>query len=234
MNNLISKNHFSFSIKYIQVKNIGVISITLYFLYVLFINNIYQLFDDSVNKQTFTAIAYTMMSAIVIMLWFKVLKQSCIDLKSNFKRKIIYTTIAGVIIILTQAILTSIIVINFDLMSSNQSSIEKTASSLYYSIMLRAVLFGPIVEEIVFRGVIFRFLREKTYLLSYLISSFLFAFLHFYKAVLFEGDILQLLLVIPFMIVGIGLNNIYEKTDNIMYPILFHIILNSIAFTVSI
>ena len=79
-------------------------------------------------------------------------------------------------------------------------------------------IFGPVIEEILFRGLLFKSLERKVGTLGgLLISAVGFTFLHQ------AGDYPQILLV------GLMLGLVYIVTRNIIFPILLHIINNTLA-----
>lgn len=85
-------------------------------------------------------------------------------------------------------------------------------------LVFQIVFLGPLAEELLFRGFVYKLLRKKySFLLSALSSSILFAILH--RA---SQDAL------PLLVLSVSLCYIYEKTNNIISPILFHIIHNSL------
>jgi membrane protease YdiL (CAAX protease family) len=85
-------------------------------------------------------------------------------------------------------------------------------------LMLQIVFFGPLAEELLFRGFVYKLLRKKcSFLVSATSSSLLFAALHRSSQDAF-----------PLVILAIILCYVYEKTNNIATPILFHIIHNSL------
>jgi membrane protease YdiL (CAAX protease family) len=90
--------------------------------------------------------------------------------------------------------------------------------SLLSFFMFQIVFLGPLAEELFFRGIIYRLLRGKYgFLLSAFSSSFLFAILH--KS---SQD------AVPLLVLGIILCYLYEKTKNLITPVLFHVIHNSL------
>jgi membrane protease YdiL (CAAX protease family) len=75
-----------------------------------------------------------------------------------------------------------------------------------------AVVLAPIVEETIFRGCIYRFLKSQTTLLpAQIISGVFFAVMH--------GNLMSLL---PLVVVGLLLARVYEKSGNLLVPICFH------------
>lgn len=85
---------------------------------------------------------------------------------------------------------------------------------------LSSCLVGPIIEEIVFRFVLYHlFQKEYSKNKSIFITSLLFGILHFNLKKSFFAFIL-----------GMVLNKIYVKTDNMIYPIMGHIIVNIVGY----
>ena len=79
-----------------------------------------------------------------------------------------------------------------------------------------AVVLAPIVEEIVFRGGIYRFLKSQSSVLTaQIISGALFASMH--------GNLMSFL---PLLVIGIILARQYEGSGNILVPICFHAYFN--------
>jgi len=88
-------------------------------------------------------------------------------------------------------------------------------------LVLMAVIVAPIVEEIIFRGCIYRFLKSQTTLLgAQVISGSFFAMLH--------GNLLSF---VPLVIVGVLLARVYEKTGNLAVAIWFHAFFNAFSLT---
>jgi membrane protease YdiL (CAAX protease family) len=82
-----------------------------------------------------------------------------------------------------------------------------------------AVILAPVVEEIIFRGCVYRFLKSQTTLLpAQILSGCIFSFMH-----------ANLLSFIPLVIVGVLLARVYEKTGNLMVTIWFHAFFNAFS-----
>lgn len=86
-------------------------------------------------------------------------------------------------------------------------------------LVVLAVILAPVVEEIIFRGCIYRFLKSQTTLLpAQILSGCVFSFMH-----------ANLLSFVPLVIVGILLARVYEKTGNLMVAIWFHAFFNAFS-----
>ena len=82
-----------------------------------------------------------------------------------------------------------------------------------------AVIMAPVVEEIIFRGCIYRFLKSQTSLLvAQIISGCIFSIMH-----------ANLLSFVPLILVGILLARIYEKTGSLNASICFHALFNAFS-----
>ena len=87
-------------------------------------------------------------------------------------------------------------------------------------IALLGIAFVPVVEEVIFRGCLYRFLKARhSILMAQLISAALFALLH---------DNLNSFL--PLVFIGFVLARIYESTGSIYKTIFFHALFNASSF----
>ena len=101
----------------------------------------------------------------------------------------------------------------------NYNILEKSFSFNIVT-FLSTVIVGPIIEEIIFRYLIFDLIKEKRSTFdSALITSIIFALVHF--------DIKKMIFA---FVIGLILNKIYIKTNNIVYPIMGHIIINLVGY----
>ena len=103
--------------------------------------------------------------------------------------------------------------------------LEKSLKPRFEPFMLiDSVIFGPIFEEILYRGLMYNKLKEiSNAFIGVLISSILFAFLHIPK----YGFGINMFFL---FLAGILLSYCYEKTNNIYVPIFVHSINNFFIF----
>lgn len=96
-------------------------------------------------------------------------------------------------------------------------TILRTNADLYLVI---ALILAPIMEEIVFRGVLYKSLRDCVYhpLIAASLVSFVFAIIHGTVVHLFVGFALSMLNIL-----------VYEKTRNLRYCIICHMCHNFLA-----
>lgn len=116
--------------------------------------------------------------------------------------------------------------------SANQQLVETLLNGAPLLMMFQAVILAPIVEEVLYRGLIFRTVYSYNKNAAHIISAFLFGFSHIYSA-LFAGDLTQIIHLIPYMTMGFAFSYAYEKRGNICAPIIMHMLNNLIATLLS-
>jgi len=85
-----------------------------------------------------------------------------------------------------------------------------------------AIFIAPVVEELIFRGVIYRFLCQRVNLWFGLIfTNVLFALIHF-----------SVLRFLPLFFMGLLLSWLYEKYKDIRIPIGFHMLFNATSIAI--
>ena len=109
--------------------------------------------------------------------------------------------------------------------SENQSLIE--SMPLWFTIPA-AVIWAPIVEELVFRGALRRFLKNNYAFI--IVSAIAFGLMH----TVGEDTLLNVVvLALPYSVLGGFFAYIYTKTNNIITSVLCHALHNTLAMTIS-
>lgn len=92
-----------------------------------------------------------------------------------------------------------------------------------------AIIWAPIVEELIFRGILRRFIKNNK--LFIVVSGLIFGLIH----TMGEANLANaIIMAIPYAILGGGFAYIYAKTDNITNNILAHSFQNTIATLLSL
>lgn len=169
-----------------------------------------------------TVVYYIVIFVLAIVCFKDRLKRDIKLFKENSKAYIQYVLprlgIMYVIFVISNTIC---ILLTQQATSTNQSMIE--AMSLWFTIPV-AVIWAPIVEESIFRGVLRRFIKNDK--LFIIISAVIFGLLHS----IVEATVLNVIIMtIPYAILGGFLAYIYAKTNNITVNILSHTFINTIA-----
>ena len=113
----------------------------------------------------------------------------------------------------------------------NDDSIAGLAEENTEILFICTVFLAPVVEETMYRGLIFRPLQSKSRLLAYAVSVAVFGLIHIVGYVGSADWITLLLCFVQYLPAGITLAWAYEKTDTIITPMLIHIAINLIGMS---
>ncbi|WP_086445083.1 CPBP family intramembrane glutamic endopeptidase [Candidatus Enterococcus lemimoniae] len=141
------------------------------------------------------------------------------ELIESFKKIELKKTMSTVLIALTLLLLTYVIMATL-----LDTTLNFAAYSWTISFFLESILFAPFIEEIVYRYCFLSSNHSYVKLGMMLISSLLFAFSHAAAASY------SLILLIPFLVLGLILSTIYIIKNNIWYSIFTHFFCNLIIF----
>lgn len=108
----------------------------------------------------------------------------------------------------------------------NNQALLDAASESPRAVLGLAVFIAPLVEELLFRGVIFGGLRAKHRLLAFVVSIALFGIYHVWQYALMTMDWTLLVYAIQYIPAGYVLAWAYEKTDSIWVSIFLHMFIN--------
>ncbi len=116
-----------------------------------------------------------------------------------------------------------------DFMNANDSSIAELTQENFTLISISTVLLVPPVEEVFYRGLIFRGLYHRSRVAAYIVSAAVFSAIHVTGYIGVYDTVSLGLSFLQYLPAGICLAWSYEKADNIFAPILIHAAVNQIA-----
>ena len=112
--------------------------------------------------------------------------------------------------------------------SENQQRVNAFLDSNIGLAVISTVLIAPIVEEMVFRVIIFHTMRKANVFLAIVGSSSIFSILHVWRE-LMTGSSMAFVYAISYFGTAMALAILYEKRKNIILCILLHMIINIIS-----
>ena len=112
----------------------------------------------------------------------------------------------------------------------NNDAITALAGENYGVMKGLSIFVAPIVEEVLFRGVVFGSIRSKNRVLAYAVSAVFFALLHVWQYALTEP--ILLLYAVQYIPVSLILAWGYERSGSVWVPIFFHMANNAVSFAV--
>lgn len=95
--------------------------------------------------------------------------------------------------------------------------------------MLIVIVLAPFVEEVLFRGLVFGCLREKSRIAAYIISCVLFAFAHVWTFALSDWDISYFVLMLQYLVPGVVFAWAYDHSSSLWSAILLHAAVNALS-----
>ena len=187
---------------------------------------LYQL--KLINEEILYILLYLSLSIVFILYYKKDIINNYKDFKKNYKEilKITFNYwIKGLFIMLLSSFIISFLPIPTS--TTNQESNITMLKTMPIVETLIAVVFAPIIEELVFRRSLKKFTNNK-HLYAYT-SGLIFALIHIISSIQSISDLTMLIHIVPYSAVGIAFGYAYEKTDNIYGTIILHSIHNAIS-----
>ena len=111
----------------------------------------------------------------------------------------------------------------------NDVSISAQIQDAPRTTLLIVVLLAPFVEEVLFRGLVFGCLKEKSRFLAYLLSCLLFALLHVWQFAVNSGDVSYFLLMVQYLVPGLVLAWTYDHSGTLWSAVGLHILANALS-----
>ena len=178
--------------------------------------------EDFITAMAIEIVFNLIMIVLCILVFYNELRYNFKIFRANFGTYIrfILPRLGIAYLFLFAASMLSVLVTK-NAVSANQGAVESLP--LYY--MLPAVIiYAPIVEEILFRGVFRRFIKND--LLFIIISALSFGVLH----TIGESSILNVfVMALPYSVLGAYLSYMYVKTNNIFASIISHAFFNTVS-----
>lgn len=170
-------------------------------------------------------------ACFAIIVFRKELKKQFNHLKEQDTMDFIHQVLLGIPVLYGASFVGSLLsmVLTGDMSSSeNQILIEEMMKQVPVIMIISVTVLAPILEELIFRLLLFTGFYKWGRWAGYLIAGGLFGFLHVYQPIL-QGNFMEILQIFPYLFMGLGLCFVYEKADNIFAPILCHAIMNGIS-----
>ena len=174
------------------------------------------------NAIILTIVIYVVLLALAIFTFKDRLKRDIKLFKENYKAYFRYVLPRlGIMYVIFIACNLIVVLISQKATSENQAALESMPK---WFIIPAAVLWAPIVEELIFRGSFRRFIKNDK--LFIVLSAIVFGLLHTVS----ETSISNVfIMAIPYAILGGFFAYIYDKTDNLCNNILAHAFHNAVG-----
>lgn len=122
-----------------------------------------------------------------------------------------------------------ILFMNPEFFNVNDAYIDSMAQDNFTLIFVSTVILVPVVEECLYRGLMFGAIYNRNKLAAYLLSSIVFSMVHIIGYIgMYDWFTLSLCLL-QYLPAGLCLGWAYARADSVWAPILMHITINLIS-----
>ena len=111
----------------------------------------------------------------------------------------------------------------------NDTTISAQIEDAPRTTLLIIVFIAPFVEEVLFRGLVFGNLKAKYRVAAYVVSCLLFAALHVWQFAVVNRDMTYFLLMVQYLVPGLVLAWVYERSGTLWTSIGLHMAVNALA-----
>ncbi len=193
--------------------------------------NIYSFVSASGLSDKMINVIYYGVGIAYILLFMRSYLRSDFDTLLDHKIGNFLCLISGYFVdmLLSYAALIALELIVGSVVNPNENAIDTMAQNDYNAVFGLAVFLAPVVEETLFRGIVFGTLREKSRVLAYVVSVLLFSFYHIWQYAVAYLDASLFVYMIQYIPVSFVLAWLYDRSRSIWVPIIFHMLINALA-----
>lgn len=191
-----------------------------------------DILELSVNLKMFCLILIDLSFMVIMyLIYHKKINEDLKDYKNNFKEYFCFGAkywVTGIFLMVLSNIVISII---YTSQSSNEEIVQSILDSYPIYMIFSASISAPFVEELMYRKSIRDIFDNKYNVLYIITSGVVFGFVHTLANV---SNVMELLYIVPYGLMGGIFAYIYTKTDNILVPMSFHFIHNTLTIILSL
>ncbi len=184
---------------------------------------------DKLTEAGTNVIYYLISFVFVLAAFWNFLRESFDRFVGNLRRVILVMAIAYVLQLGLSLVLQLVTGMLGELETPNNDAIGELANLEYNKMFAVAVLMAPIVEEVLFRGVLFGSLARRHRWLGWVVSIAVFCLYHVWQFAVVAQDWTVLIDAIEYIPLSAAITYCYDRTETIWTPIFFHIFTNSLA-----
>ena len=168
---------------------------------------------------------YALIFILMISVYFKQLKHDFKIFKEYFREysSLVFKT-WGKALVVTMIISLILQIVTGVEKANNQINLQESFKTMPVFIALLSTLYAPIAEELMFRGTIRKFIKNKKAFI--LVSGILFGLLHVIDD---SKTLAEFSYVIVYSVLGMYLSTLYVKTNNLCTNIFMHFLQNTLS-----
>ena len=189
---------------------------------------------DGLDETTVNLLYYGMGFVFCLVVMWQYLRNAFDILLDNLATNIAAFFFGGVSYFLLSFLASGVLfaILGDQTTNPNNDAILNMAKESPRAVIALAVFIAPVVEEVLFRGVVFGSLAPKHRRLAFVVSIALFALYHIWQYALGTMDVTMFIYMIAYIPAGYALAWVYEKTSSIWAPIFLHMLINIISMLI--
>lgn len=189
----------------------------------------------TVQERYFNLVYYAVGFILIFIFMHHYLKSTFYDLCEN-KWNTVSAVTTGYLFYYVLAYIVNAIVmaVTGEASNPNNDAVVKAFLENRNIMLAVAAVIAPIVEEVLFRGVIFGTIRRKNRIAAYIVSTFMFALYHLWSYFVYEYEPSLFWDILQYIPGGIVLAWAYERGRNLWASIALHMLINFFALSVSV
>ena len=189
-----------------------------------------RLLDVSISAATRNMLYYYILFAVTLIIFHRFLARTSRHLLDNLGLAC-KTALAGLVGLygLNELVyrLTNLVFTNHT--NLNDTAISAQISHAPHMTLLIIIFLAPLVEETLFRGLVFGNLKSKNRALAYAVSCLLFALLHVWQFAVVKQDVTYFLLMVQYLVPGLVLAWAYDHSGTLWASIVLHAAANTLS-----
>ncbi|MGI5985215.1 MAG: CPBP family intramembrane metalloprotease [Clostridiales bacterium] len=206
------------------------------FLIPLFVEMLAHYLPNGLDDIAANIIYYGMGFSFCLICMWRYLRGAYDVLIDNLVKNIVAFIFSYVIFILLSYIAAGAVfaILGDSVLNPNNDAVKAMANESPRAVWGLTVFLAPVVEETLFRGVLFGSVQPKNRTLAYILSIAAFGFYHEWQYALAFMDWKILIYMLQYVPAGYALAWLYEKTNCIWMPVFLHMTVNLITMTIMV
>ena len=193
------------------------------------------LLDTQIGAEKQNALYYYLLFAVTLIIFYRYISHTTSRLLDNLDRAALTLFLGLLIFYGANELLYRVFHVFFHSRANlNDVTIAAQVNAAPRTTALIVVFLAPFVEEVLFRGLVFGCLREKSAVVGYAVSALLFAFLHVWTFALSSWDASYFALMLQYLAPGLVFAWAYDRSGTLWTSILLHAIVNALALYVTL
>ena len=188
---------------------------------------------DPIPETTANLIYYAVGVVFCLTVMFRFLRRSFDRLVDNLRLCVLTLTLALMLdYALSGVAALALMLVDGLVENPNNATVMELAEQSGGVVKAIGIFLAPIVEEILFRGVLFGSIRPRSRIWAYIASVAAFSLYHVWQYAVIDGNPALLLYALQYFPVSIVLAWAYERSGCIWTSIFFHMGFNAMSFYV--